>query len=536
MVDRAQESKYEEVRVRLLSKLRKTGRHPFLFVGSGMSRRYLNTPDWEGLLRTACSQLSESEFLFDAYRADVARGSKFEELPAVASRLEHDFNKAVFSIDAFGDFRERYRSELRSGTSALKLFLSQRLLEAKPCLLREEIELLGSLGDKISGIITTNYDTMLEDTFPDFSVYVGQNELLFSELYELGEIYKIHGSCLQPSSLILTQEDYTLFEERKAYLVAKILTIFLEYPIIFMGYSMNDSNIRGILKAIAHCVGVEQLDMLRNRMIFVQRGSDIGMSVASFVFENGETIDMTAVTTDDFSPIYEAIGKTETLYAPKVLRRLRKDVYRLVDDPGQDRRIIATGFEGARSIPEDVPIIIGVGTSSAGHGVPITTKDLYLDAVFDDQNLSPRLVVEQYLPTLLPQNSGGLPVLKYVSAYDGELPKAVVNFYSKHTRLDNFLNRGILIQKKTYRKSLDSASVEEILRREDGTSLNNRCLKLCFLESDEMDAESLRRFLQKEIDADAGCLDNSEMRRLIKMFDFIKYESALNTFIASANT
>ena len=42
----------------------------------------------------------------------------------------------------------------------------------------QEIEALSKLD--VEGIITTNWDQFLEKLFPDYKVYVGQRELIFS--------------------------------------------------------------------------------------------------------------------------------------------------------------------------------------------------------------------------------------------------------------------------------------------------------------------------------------------------------------------
>ena len=49
------------------------------------------------------------------------------------------------------------------------------------------------------------------------------------------------------------------FEKKNPYLAAKLLTIFTEHPIIFIGYSLTDENILKILNSIAQCLTSDNL-------------------------------------------------------------------------------------------------------------------------------------------------------------------------------------------------------------------------------------------------------------------------------------
>ena len=84
----------------------------------------------------------------------------------------------------------------------------------------------------LDGIITTNWDDTAERVLPQFTSYIGQEQLIFSSTYSVGEIYKIHGSYRDPKSLVLTEDDYDDFSKKNPYLAAKLITIFIEHPVV----------------------------------------------------------------------------------------------------------------------------------------------------------------------------------------------------------------------------------------------------------------------------------------------------------------
>jgi hypothetical protein len=237
---------------------------PFLFVGSGLSRRYLDTETWYGLLTKYAQGLSQP-FAYYVGKAD-------NDPPLIGSLISNDFYDRWFTDEVYRDHREKFSSIVSSRSSPLKIeiseYMQQITQERFGTLLPDELALLRKV--TVDGVITTNYDFLLEKVFPDYRCFIGQEDLLFSTTYGVAEIYKIHGCASAPNSLVLTDADFADFERRNAYLAAKLLTIFVEHPIVFLGYSITDANIRAILSAIVGCLSPEKLNALRGRLFFVE--------------------------------------------------------------------------------------------------------------------------------------------------------------------------------------------------------------------------------------------------------------------------
>lgn len=307
---------------------------PFLFVGSGFSRRYLGLDDWAGLLQYFCKNIKD----FGYYRSK-ADG----DLPTAASNMAHDFNEWWWSAPENADHREKFSSLIKESSDALKVEISNyiqqySLDDARKSKFGSEIAALSKIA--VDGIITTNWDLFLDELFPDYKVFVGQEELLFSNPQSIGEIYKIHGSVKDPRSLVLTAEDYAEFNDRNPYLAAKLVTVFVEHPIIFFGYSITDPHIRAIISSIAKCLPQHKIDAFQQNLIFIQRTTgDEEPVIEKTTIQSGEfTITMMVAKFADFGQIYAALSESKRKMPARVLRFFKEQLFELVHAPAESEK------------------------------------------------------------------------------------------------------------------------------------------------------------------------------------------------------
>lgn len=231
------------------------GCQPILFVGSGFSKRYMNGPNWEELLENMvniCPNIDKSYPYYKQSHKDPIRiGSVFVEpfKEWAWSVGEEIFPAELFSAD--------YNSDIYLKYQVAKFFdqiTPENITEIVSLELLEEIRSLKAINPH--AIITTNYDKLLELIFDEYTPIIGQ-QILKANAFSIGEIFKIHGCTTDPKSIVLTQSDYDNFSAKKKYLSAKLLTFFAEHPLVFIGYSASDPNIRAILSDIDEIISAE---------------------------------------------------------------------------------------------------------------------------------------------------------------------------------------------------------------------------------------------------------------------------------------
>lgn len=106
-------------------------------------------------------------------------------------------------------------------------------------------------------IITTNYDTLIEDAYGKENVFVVRHTQDCTQIpKDKAVVYKIHGDFTAKDNIIVTKQDYVNFfaNQKEKLLWNFIQAEILTKDILFIGYSLEDSNIFEIMKQVKSAV------------------------------------------------------------------------------------------------------------------------------------------------------------------------------------------------------------------------------------------------------------------------------------------
>lgn len=301
--------------------------HPVLFIGTGVSLRYLeDTFTWDGLLEYISRELKGNDEYYYDLKYDNQLNGEYN-YPMIATKLEAEFD-ATLKGDRHGKFKDVndiFYSNIPKGIniSRFKIFITELLKnysikEEK----KDEVAELQKVRKNIGSIITTNYDTFIEDIF-EFNPLIG-NEILLSNPY--GSAYKIHGCVNHADKVIITDFDYKNFENKYELIRAQLLSLFIHNPIIFLGYSLGDTNIKSILKTIFTYVNLssDTAERIRKNFLLVEyeeNSQNLEVVEHDIDIDGMSTIRINKIKTDNFAEIYKHLG---TLSLPVSAMDIRK--------------------------------------------------------------------------------------------------------------------------------------------------------------------------------------------------------------------
>ncbi|KQQ72391.1 hypothetical protein ASF70_12720 [Rhizobium sp. Leaf321] len=382
----AKQSRYEryieETSEDITNTVEEFGCQPILFVGSGLSKRYMGTPNWEELLAYLADKCSDIDKGLGFYKQSLGTPIKIgEEFAKLYQAWAWDKGHNEFPEDMFGD---------DIGPQAyVKFMIAERLEALRPAIIDDmnpehlhEIEALSKI--KPHALITTNYDEMLEMIFPDHERIIGQ-QILKGQQVCVGEVYKIHGCVTDYNSLVFTATDYEEFAKKKKFLSAKLLTFFNEHPLIFLGYNAGDPNIRGILSDIDQALP-DKGGVIPNVYI-LQWNPDLTADSwpakdKVIPTEDDRNVRVKLIEASDFKWVFDAFAANPALnhVNPRVLRSLIARSYDLVrhDIPKMtveaDFQMLNSAVESSESFAKlfGIANISDYTTASAQHPLSAT--------------------------------------------------------------------------------------------------------------------------------------------------------------------
>ena len=504
---------------------------PILFVGSGITRRYYDLPDWEGLLDHFAQIVKDDEFAYNFYKTkSQTTECKAGLLPKIAELIQQDYDLKWFSEPDIRTVGDEGIAVIKQGVSPFKVEVAHYIKEK--CNINvnynEEIELLKSISEKsIAGVITTNYDDFIEKHFAGYTKYIGQNQLVFSAIQGVAEIYKIHGSIEDPNSIVINEEDYIKFDEKRKYLAAKLMTIFMEYPIIFMGYSISDRNIQKIIKSIIDCLDEEQVKVLEDRFIFVEyKEKMIGAAVTPYtIMIEGRALSMKRIQLSDYRLLYKALEGKKAKLPVRILRRFKQELYdyTLTNAPTANLRVAS--IDDNRVADEELVLAIGKVSDLGLKGLSgIDSNEWYRNIIINDLDFTADDLLQYAFPVLIKQNSGRLPVNKYLSEATQTYQECEA--LAESQTFDRLISNTI---KKNRRCLGEYNSVMQIWENEKN-NLERATRLIAHLTEEQIVLNELGAVLLEIFSENVNVLKDTKssnartnIRRLISIYDYLKW-------------
>lgn len=385
-----------------LKDIEKNNVYPIVFIGSGISKRYLKKfPSWMELLEEFWNKVNADDFykhlgflrnkLKKEYKTDEELN--FAVNTQVATEIEERFNNLYFDQEIIIkglSSKDVYNKNI----SPFKYAVAQRFkkYEIKDEYRdnNSEIDSFKKFLSNAKMIITTNYDTFIEDILPEKPItYVGQNGF-FQDTPGWSELFKIHGSVNDPNSIILNSKDFQDYDKHSVLINAKIIASMIDAPILFLGYSLTDRNVTSLLSSFSSQARIED-DFERITVIEYSKNTH---NIVEGIERNSKGISYSSIETDNFQKIYDSISKIHEGLSPHEIMKFNMAIKKLIVTKGNagalDAVLISpTDLDNViDDIDKGKPIVAALGNDKNIYITP-TPTDYLKDYIIEKFNIQP---------------------------------------------------------------------------------------------------------------------------------------------------
>lgn len=181
--------------------------------------------------------------------AGLARPSGFVDWKELLRELAEEIHLDVDKEADLVEVAQYYCNEKRGRSELNTKILNRFITESQE---NSSINLLANM--PIQTYWTTNYDHLLEDILSKQGKRVDIKMLPQNLSTTLSEsdaiVYKMHGDYLDPSTCVITKDDYELYNEKRQLFTTALQGDLVSKTFLFIGFSFEDPNLKYILSRI----------------------------------------------------------------------------------------------------------------------------------------------------------------------------------------------------------------------------------------------------------------------------------------------
>jgi len=324
---------------------------------------------------------------------------------------------------------------------------------------------------------------------------------------------------------------YINIAETNKYLAAKLLTIFVEFPIIFIGYGLNDEDIRLIFQDISRGLTDKHREIMSNRIIFISRAKEgIPESISHKTQRFGNhDFSFINIALHDYGILYKSLENIKPKYRVDLARKLFQEIKEIVISNNPNSKIFASALQDPNLKGSELACYIGsydkLNMLRKAY-VGISLSDLYRDIIVDNALISDSdVLLTDVLPRLQSNNPRSyFPIYKYKFHLIPEQLELLQNIGVKYIESD--INE---VYSKNMEKELGCkphlgkfTSLTEIQNLANGDLI--KTFKYITYSIHNLDHDQVLHYLTSIISEYEGELSfkgSSELKKLIATMDFI---------------
>lgn len=267
-----------------------------IFVGAGVSRNSGVCSWWE-LVKEIAEKIGESKCTSCEIK-DLICGECGEQIELCSIDNYNCKLKYDFSAEDFLRIPQHFYESFGDSEEAKKPYYD--FLKNKFCSEEYETNIIDEIIVKLQPehIITTNYDHLLENVndprVSKYAVITKDDDILAKK--GRNYIIKMHGDIDDIENIVLKEEDYLNYSQKHIIIETFIKSLLIDKTFLFVGYSLNDNNLKLIMSYIDFFVKEKKVENRQPHYLVVDRIKDPVHDIPYWKNKGVELVDLSQIT------------------------------------------------------------------------------------------------------------------------------------------------------------------------------------------------------------------------------------------------